>query len=88
MPNFEMYGFENNSHVELADQIADFCAVKPYNFIITVIQAKVFDNWAVKQPFIRLVSTPGAHTEKILEFLQTLGVDVEFLELHSFYPKK
>jgi|GEM_PF-3809859 len=90
MPNFEMYGFEENSHTPYADKIADFFKDRSdeTDFVITAIQSKVYDYQATKQPFIRLVSTPGKRNEEILGFLQTLGVDVEFLELSAFFPKK
>lgn len=90
--NIEIHGDFGNPNVPslLRHRIFDLFSDKPYvtEMVVTVSTDYVCDIKRIKQPFIRLFNSRQEHIEEILEMLKTLNIDIEYLELKRFIPKK
>ena len=92
MPNIEIHGRFENSNVPdlLGRRIFDLFTGKPYvtDMVVTFCGDHVCDVHGNEQPFIRLLNSCQEHTEEILKELETLNIDIEYLDLSGFIPKR
>jgi len=92
MPNIEIHGlfWRGITKSELRNKIWRLFDGKPFqaDMVVSEIATDVSDVRGTEQPFLRLVSTLSPHTEEIMAQLETLNMDIEWLELKKFVPKR
>jgi len=90
LPNIEIHGLAMDQASQLRCRIFQLLKDKSYidETVVTVYPDVVEDKNGNSQPFIRVVNDCQAHTEEILKLLQSLGIDIEHMQLSSFIPKK
>lgn len=90
MPNIEIHGLHQQEAEEVRSRIFDLFKDVPYvgEMVVTICITEVRDQSGQDQPFLRLISTPAPYIGEIKEKLQTLGIDIERLELKEFIPKQ
>jgi len=95
MPNIEIHGIgirgayvDDGMNLEL--KIFEIFSGKTYisEMVVTTFDDAVQDAHHLRQPFLRVVSTPSPHLDEIVELLKALNIDIEVLMLSAFYPKK
>lgn len=90
MPNIEIHGLGWWKARKIRKRIFNQIKDKPYaeEAVVTVFRTWVFDIHGKSQPFIRLSISSLKHVYEIIGLLKPLGMDIEFLKLKQFIPKK
>lgn len=92
MPNIEIHGFPPLEATLLRSEVFKQLENTPCadGMVVTIYPTRVVDKNGNNQPFIRLVSSSQVPSDDriILERLQGLGVDIEYLRLAASIPKE
>ena len=90
MPNIEVHGLSWWKARKIRRRIFDLFKETPYahEVVVTIFSTKVTDIHAVNQPFLRLVNDRLKNAYEILVLLKRLGMDIEYLKLKQFIPRK
>lgn len=92
MPNIEIHGFlDFNEARKLRQTVFALFKDEPFvdDMVVEIYPTDVGDRHDKSQPFFRLTNSREEHSEKILNTLYTLGLDIEYPpKLKKFIPKK
>ncbi len=93
MPNIEIHGSLAECSKMLREMLFNQLFVgTPYigEMVVTIVPSEVTDAKGSQQPFFRLFSPDPKEAEGILEILErnVPGIDVEYIRIEKFVPKK
>jgi hypothetical protein len=88
MPNIELHSFTAITAQGLRDRIFTLFHDKLYEdeVVVSICPTRTFNTNLEVQPFLRLIHSCTDHVEEIIEILRTLCLDIEQLQLSTFYP--
>lgn len=91
VPNIEIHGISHVGALTLTHRIHNLFKDRRYadDVVVTINSTQVFDRHMTGQPFLRLITTNSdQESAEIIELLQTLEMDIEYIVAAGFYPKQ
>lgn len=90
MPNVEVHGFTAKEAGLLERRIFNLFKDDEVSndMVVSRCPTKVRNKLGEKQPFLRVIHTPTMNIFPVLAKLETLGIDIEQVEITKYIPAK